>query len=370
MNSYTDIYKENDNTYINISFTSNSTNAIFPLEYNVTKTLPIIEDASKYYVTVTKFDIPLSGIPLIIMPIIPNQNNPNLSPLIIGISIGSVYTLENVIYISQENIEPNNPPIQNDPNKQVITPYYYMFSYNQMIMLINNALRLAYTTAGLINTPPYFIYNSETGLISLIVGSEFNTNTGLTPTIVINFEMFNFLEAFDVTALPPFLNTNSLYFFNIYGLVNESFGYATFGNDPVDPPLFYKITQDYSTIYTWSPIRKILFLSSTLPIHYEIVPSTNINTDNTGVYNSLAIITDFTPIIEKPGDSRSIAYYTTNGYGGIKLTDMTTNTPIYKISIRVLWQDKSNNIYPLEITSFEQANIKLGFIRKSLYKNI
>jgi hypothetical protein len=106
-----------------------------------------------------------------------------------------------------------------------------------------------------------------------------------------------------------------------------------------------------------------------MPLKYEIAPGSNNTNNSNGVINSLNVITDFTPQIEYPSDSSSVAYYAAQGYAGYRLVDITTNQPLYKIDIRVVWQDLANNIYDIIISPYSQANIKLAFVRKSLYKH-
>ncbi len=369
-----EFYTENDNKYVNISFTrTDPISAVIPLEYNVTKTMPVLAKASEYYIGIEKFTIPLQALPIFIMPIIQNQGNPDLSPMKIGIRTAlGVDSLSNVIYEPQNDF---TAPVQNNPNNQIITEYYFGYSYDQMIQMINTALATAFTLSMVAGPAPYFVYNPETQLISLIVSAVFNTLPG--PLIIFNYPLTQFIDGFDVTGLTMGFDINSLLYYNVYGLVNESFGYVPFGQAPPAPlaypamaaPNLYKITQNYEGLAPWNPVRKLLFLTTGLPITYEIVPSGNSSQDNSGVYSSLNIITDFDPQVQRAGDSRSISYFAAQGYGGVRLTDMTTNTPLYKIDVKVYWQDIQNNIYPLVIPAYSIANIKIGFLRKNLYKN-
>jgi hypothetical protein len=365
-----EIYKENDNIYVNISFyptiQNNLQSSIIPLNYTVNKTIPILDNCSEYYATIVKFDMPLQSIPVTIFPVIPNQSNPNLSPIIVGILNSGTQYLQNVIYTSPWEITIFPPPIQNQPT-QVVTPYYYVFSYDLMIKMINNALAIAYTNSGLGGTAPYFIYDASTQLISLIVSSLFNSAIG--PQVIVSNRIFQYIDQIATTLLEVTPTFNNLYTYNVYGLVNESYGYAQYAIAPMNPPAFYKITQGATTVMNWNPLRKILFLTNLIPIHYEQTPSTNIILENSGVSNSIPLMIDFTPNVEKAQDNRSIAYYNPGGYGSYRLVDMTTNTPLYKIDVKVYWQDINNNIIPFIIPSYQQANIKLGFIRKSLYKH-
>jgi hypothetical protein len=384
-------YIENDNTYVNISFVNSASNGgkTIELNYNATKTSQVLDDCSKYYATIVKFDIPLNSLPLVIAEIIPMQSNPNLMPMQIGIRNGGVNYLQNVIYVSQANNLP--APDQSTSPVQVITPYYFMYSYDQLITMINTALSVAFVAAGL-NTPgtgianivPYFRYDSVTGLFSLIVNNSFNSPTG--PQVIMNYFGFKYLDKFDMAVVPPFTPTNRIYSFVVNGLVNDSFAYNYYGITPpatiappftasappvfpvIPQPYFYRITQNSVSVSTWNPVRKILFLT-TMPIKFEVVPGSNNTSNANGVYSSLNVLTDFTPQIQNPADSSSVAYYAPGGYGNYRLTDMTTNQSLYKVDIRVVWQDVSNNIYNVTIDEFSQANIKIGFIRKSLYKH-
>ena len=359
-----DIYKENDNTYVTISFTNQNTFGVEQnLSYDVTKTMAIVDNASHYYAAITRFDIPLTSIPITIFPVQKGQSDPNLSTLQVGVQL-SPMTAPEYIYLQYvpQNLTP--PPVQDNPNQQIITFYYYVFSYTQMITMINTALQTAYSAAGLVDTAPYFVYDSATNLISLIVGAEFNVIDG--PSVIINYPLFQYLNGFDITGLG-----NGYYSFNFYGVLNESYGYAIYGTAPTDPPTFYKLTQEYINLGGWNPIRKILFITNTIPIKNEIVPCNQISQNNEGVYSTLPVLASYVPIIDgtKAGQQREGSYFQTNGNYGLRLVDMTTTTAIYKISLQIYWQDIFNNVYPLPIPNFQQANVTIGFINKSLYKH-
>ena len=83
---------------------------------------------------------------------------------------------------------------------------------------------------------------------------------------------------------------------------------------------------------------------------------------------SYPILTDFVPNISAAaGESRSIAYYVpTSQY---RLVDLISTNPLQKIDIRIFWEDRDGNLYPLEISIFQQASLKLGFFKKSLYNS-
>src|SRR5580693_4413640 len=157
----------NDNIYLNVVFNSNGS-ILTPAVYNITKTIPVADKPSDYYCSVIRFDIPLNAIPLFIMPIVANQSNANLTPMTIGISVGGTNFSQNVIYVSNELNQV--APVQNMPS-QVITPYYYVFSFQNLIDSFNTALSLAFTAASAPGSVPgpYLSFNPVTQLISLVV---------------------------------------------------------------------------------------------------------------------------------------------------------------------------------------------------------
>src|ERR1700677_1365165 len=203
-------YDANDNIYVNIVFdhadatyigspvTPALGQAPIPAEYNVTKTIPILERASDYYLSIIRFDIPLDTVPLFIMPIIPNQVNPNLTPMIIGISSAGIAYPESLIFIPQQ--QSINIPVQNQPT-QVISYYYYVYSYQNMINMINIGLTEAWLASPLAAAnptliPPFFFFDPATSLINLVVSTVFTTDDGIN-NIFINTSLRNYLDAFN-----------------------------------------------------------------------------------------------------------------------------------------------------------------------------
>lgn len=355
-------------------------------EYNVTKTIPIIDKASDYFVSVIRFDIPLNSVPLFIMPIIPNQSDSDMTPLIIGINYDGVDYSINLEYIPDNIL---NAPIQNIPNVQVITPYYYTYSFATLIYMMNLALTQVYINSGLQTAmpnflPPYFIFDPVTQLISLVTPSFFSTLISPlvdVPSIYINEPLTNFIDSFQYSLQgynqPDGKDNVFILTGRIANLTGSGAGvpYVPFGVLPptaIAPssglpanPDYYIYTEEYSTMQYWTSLRKIIVSSSTLPIISEFVPVPN-NTSS-GVSATFPIITDFVPQIELAGQSRSIAYYIpTSQY---RLVDLNSDIPIQKIDLRLYWQDYSGNIYPIQLSVFQQASIKLAFIKKDLYKS-
>lgn len=369
-NKIADIYKEDDNIYLNITFEPDySVNGPVALEYDVTKDVPIVDNGSEYYCSIIRFDLPLAEIPVTLPPIVPNQSNPNLTPLVIGISYNGVDYPQHVIFETQLSAIP--PPAQNMPYT-VYTDYYNIYEYQWMIKLINTALLASFNLSplpGLFGgyVPPYYNFNETTQLIELIIPKYFHTLTApavAIPTININYSFYQFLENFTYVGLsygPTEINNFNAYLDTSY--LNDINGYALYGTAPTSPPTYYILQQSAFSMQYWNPVKKILFTSDSIPIRKEFV---QIN-QSSGLAPSLPIITDFTPTVENSTASRSIAYYFPTAQ--YRLADILTNGPVQKISLKVYWEDLYGNINPMTIGSYQQANVKMAFLRKSLYKH-
>ncbi|HMG17002.1 MAG TPA: phage minor capsid protein [Saprospiraceae bacterium] len=390
------VQKELDNVYLNVVLDHtalNYNNLVSPTiivgqipepsHYDTTKNIAILDKCSDYYCSVLRFSIPLDTVPLLIMPIVPAtvtqnpQPNPNLTPFIVGIRYAGINYPIQLQYIPRNSLI---APIQNIVNQQVITPYYYVYQYQELIETINIAIAAAYAASPIpalfaptILTAPYFFLDPANNLISLIVPTIWTDIFGppLTsqPTIYINTLLETYLDSFNYTFFgadqpdgrdyefllsAPFIPTPDQIFYPPNYFLVPGF----------NPILFYRFTQEYSVLEYWTSLRKILITSNTLSNNPEFVPSDdNINSNSV----QFPILMDFVPQIEQSsGTSRSLVYYTPSAQ--YKLNDLLSDQPLQKIDIRVYWQDRDGNIYPLEISAFQQAELKIGFFRKSLYK--
>src|SRR5580658_1620493 len=128
------IDNSSDNIYYNVVFNHNTSNGETPTlaQYNFTNTISVLDKPSDYFCSIVRFTIPLSEVPLYIFPIKPNQSNPNLSPMIIGISYNGNNYFQNIVYVPNNNLP---APVQNQTT-QVIMPYYFVYSYQNLITAI------------------------------------------------------------------------------------------------------------------------------------------------------------------------------------------------------------------------------------------
>lgn len=390
-----------DNIYVNVVMTGNeiiykkqtvnfvteSNVGLIDGSYNVTKDDLILDKSSDYYCSVVRFSIPLNSVPLMIFPIVPNQvklgisPNPNLSPWIIGIQLDTAYTSGNVQYIQ----DPGVTAPEQDQIKQVVTPYYYIYNYKRILNIINATLYNIYVASNLAAIfpgykAPYFELDPTTNLISLIVPKFFTVITAplvYLPKLYMNTALFKLLDNFLYVDYTPGASNGADIFFEF----SNATGYppfSTYYNPPgvtapltTTPPelpatpLYFKYTQDFPNISYWTSLRKII-ITTNMPIKNEHLPS--YDSKDPGSNNSYPILTDFLPnVADTAGSTRSLASYVpTSQY---RLLDLTSNNALRNIDLKLFWQDLSGQLYPIQISNDQQASVKIGFFRKSLYNN-
>ena len=359
-----------DNIYVNVIINGNNpTYNTDPLvaasgeggvlaEYKTTKSQAYLDKPSDYYCSVTRFAIPLQYVPITIMPIIPNQADPDKSTILFGILYKGVHTSLYVEYFPDNLFQ---APVQDKPI-QVITPYYYIYSYSHMIQMFNETLKQLWVSSTLaadfpLLVPPYFYLDTSTQLISIVVPNVF-----VDPSIAslyFNNSTLNYIDGFHLS----FYGNNQQYGEdNVFIFENiPQYYYPTPGIPST--PQYYVYTQDYTTLYNWNSLRKLLISTNTIPISNEIIPPNR----NGDAFASYPIITDFIVPSSNAGDTRSVAIY--NPTAQYRLVDMSGDNPLSTIDLRILWSDINGNLYPLFIPQNQQASIKLAFFRKSLYKN-
>lgn len=314
--------------------------------YDETLTIPLLDNPSEYFCSVVRFQIPLNAIPFFHFPLDRNQNNANVSDLILGIrTVGLVKYPQRVIYVPNNNLPVPTTTRVIAPfwtNNQAISDYYSVFSINQMITLFNNTLVTAITAAGLVGPTAIYSYNASTQLITLTVNAAF---LAAGCTIFMNDACENFLASFQL--------------FENYDV--------TVGDD------FYHVitsavtVEDYNAMSLWFDLRRIIVTSNSLPVRFESVPAQN---EPGGIGNGLVsyqpILTDFIIGLDDVNTASCIAIY--NPSAQYRLIDMTSHTPINKVHIALSYSDKYNNQFPIKLDRSQSASVKLGFFKRSLYE--
>ena len=358
--------KTDDNIYMNIVFPHNSADGENGTiaSYSSTKNTALLDKASDYYCSIIRFVIPLRSVPIMIMPIVPNSGFTNKSTLIIGITFSGTDYPQNVIFVSDASTSVYPPVNQDQSGNQIITPYYYLYSYSALINMINTTINTAYIAAGSPGggNAPFFYYDPLTQLISLYVSQVF-INSGA--QLFINEYLSNYLDAFHFLYLGANKPNGKDYIFTLSNTTGNP--YVTVPNQVALPVGWLRYTQEYNVINYWESLRKVLITSNSLPIRSEYIQAQSGNgLVGNDINATLNIITDFVPSLESAGQSRTnIYFYPTSQY---RLVDMISDTPVFKIDLNLFWEDLNGNLYPIYIPVGQSASVKIGFFRKNLYK--
>lgn len=376
---YDDNDRDPDNVYVNIRIDHNSTRGAAPslAQYDVTKTNPYLFFPGNFYCSVIGAAVPLDNLPLGIVrtTIDPGDpTNPNYMTAQIGITVpqGAIPNPFNTVTVNLQYIPngtfpgPYPNPTPDNPNGQVITPYYYFYSYSTIIASFNNALQDAFSAqfpGGPVAVlgAPYFFMDYDTQLISLVVSDEFTTNAD----IYINKESLYYLQGFNLFQRPSYLDAQGSIFSFVYYKFNNNCDYygqnfGTAGNQ------YWIYTQEYYAVQSIAIARKIIFTTNFIPINPEYVTVNKENGVQTGLGATSNILFQYVPKISTGGGSRIVNFFDSS-YP--RLVDLQGSSPISRIDLQIFWQDVQGDTFPLYISPYQAANIKLGFFRKSLFKN-
>jgi hypothetical protein len=351
-----------DRIYYNVSIRSDDTQGQTQAYYLENRTIPLIDEPEQYYITVARFSIPGNAIPIFIMEAQLGQANVNLTPYTVTIRYLNVDYSVNVIYVPRNTFPTPAPPLV---QQDVSTGYYYVYSYEHMLDMINQALATAFVTATLPApySQPYLQYNAETGLIDLITGTNWRNGTGnLVPTIYINHKLHKFLQGFDYSFFGYNQSNGKDYRFEVKFRTYNSYAQPG-GTIPIPPllPEFIYQRQEYNTSAYWNSLQDIVFTTN-MGIEPENIQS---NTTTTGAPNFRSILTDFEPVLDKQGDYAGVYQYDAQLYRVINVND---TTPLRNIDFQIWWREKgTGQLRPLYITYGQEINVKFLFISKASY---
>lgn len=386
--------------------------------FNETRDTPIIQDCSKYYFSITRFTMNGVGldIPMFIPRIEIGQADPNKTIYYLAMEVmvnkdfggGAVMNT----FRSTRHIEyfPQNVVIKTPPQplttQDVSSPYYYVYTYEHWVHLVNTTLQQIYNDLNALYTPwavangappgsvlttrvPKMKYDSTTKLFSIYYdafgfGDSDRTSAGTT-----NDESFrmicnsNFYGLFD--SFPNYYLGGDVASSNIDGrqiwayelVVRNQLG--TNIHRPVSPtvtaiadtPAYYVMRQDYiSTGTLWSPVASIVFVSNLIPVLNEGTAQP-ITYGQNNISVPVSSSSAFQPIIT----DIALANDTADAYNGFvsyvpsaeyRLSSMS-NSPseVKNIDVQIYWKNRlDGQLYPLRMFNQSSISVKIMFRRR------
>ncbi len=265
-------------------------------------------------------------------------------------------------FIRYSNSAPTVPLPQLVDGKFPKTSFYWVFSYERFIKMINDAFATAHsnlTAAPVGSLPPYVQYTN--GSLSYVCQRAFYQSdlpVAGRIDIYINILMGTYFDPFNYEIF----SVNSPLGKDLKLEVNdvpENY-YNPPNLTPVVPPDYFRIDAEYDDLYLWNTFKDLVFISDSLPVNYEFTGA-----NSQGLINFQPIVTDFQPTFEGAGESRSTLQYFPQGE--YRLINMNSTIPLKRVSIQIFWKDQFDVLHPLTIREGQDASIKLLFIKKSVY---
>lgn len=372
-----DISRPEDRIYYNVVMPYRpDVNGTSPMIYQVELDQAIVQDASEFFLSIVRFTIPTQNIPIFIAQVRPFPNI-DLNSLIYSVTLTFGAFTSGQTFLQYLTTSPNaqqSRPLTATHPEADKTPYYYVFTYTQFLLMINNALATAFAALAAAAggafpvgaLAPFFIYDEINGRISLVAQRLFYDVTLATPiNIFINNNLFPYLDAIPVTFFGinqpagqdwQFLVRNERD--NFYNLQN-----ACPFPGPC-PPDYFIMTQQYDVLTNWNSFKSLILTSNLLPIKNEYVPRVDFTQQQN--VNTRGILKDFEPLIERGPEARTqVQYQLESPY---QLINLVNNVPITKIDIAIYWSDQFGNLYLLTIPFNQIVTIKMVFIKKETFE--
>lgn len=374
-----------DKIYYDITVSNiSSVEAPPPLLYfNETRNNPFILNPESYYLSIVRFTLDTTTLPIIQPQIQPNQPNRDLTLYSFTLSwTNPVAPFQEFNYQQFVIYEPQNlgatvpaPPSQTVSGLQNNgTGYYDIYSTQYWIYLINKALIDAYNGlnalvvgAGLVlpspNAPVMTWDNTGDIAILNVDNAGYNDSNPNYISVWMNSNMYQLFSSFPVIIYG--LSTTGLG--KNVRIATTSLGGSNLIQFPPVAPTYtaIQVVQEYSTIPVWTPITSIVFTSNTLPIIPNQVSAPllffNGNKFSSGGNNAniSQVITDF---VGSEGNYKpSITYLPTAQY---RLVSLMGNTPVYNLDVEVFYKNRVGELVPFRLSSGSTATIKILFTRK------
>jgi hypothetical protein len=298
----------------------------------------IVDHANDYYLAVDRFNIPCDNIPLLIF-------DPTLNYYLVEMEYNGTFSGPITV-----------PYIPSYPTASPADPkYYYVFGFDIMLKMINQAISTAFTALGaLIGLPvgsvaPYFQINHDSLLIQYVAQSaNYDTDLPLHINLYLNRNAYSFFYGipiqYDASAVSR--NAHILSYNQHNNIVGSTYVMTT--------------NKGISTLTNWNVCKGIILASDFMPTEPEDLPY--LQSQNSGLLNKRNILANFDFVYDLAHPMPDVAQYILNSV--YKLIDLNGRNSIDTIDIKIYWYDIHNNIYNLDLNFTKALSIRFVFIKK------
>lgn len=346
-----------DHIYYDMSL-NNTTNAPITAALFDQRSQPLVDNPNKYHLSVVRFCIPTSYIPIFIWPDA-GDNTANNNYYSVTIRRAGVDYRTYLTYVCQ-----------NTPDDKFNIARRFVYSYQQFIDAINIALNTSFVAAGGTATiPPYLIFDSVSGLFSIVAEYAYANNAG-EYEIYFNSKLFSFFDNFKVKRLGYDLPNGKDVLIYIQNNGNNDYKAHAPGFSASTTNDSYIMTQEYDSLFLWNSARSLVFISNTVPVANEALNVRNSeSTSTTSTFRK--IMTDFEFNIQSGISNNTLrSYVQYYPQGEYRLINLESNGALYTFDVQIFFQTADLKLYPLMIYPGEYISMKILFRNKDFKKGL
>ena len=367
------IRNNGDKVYYNITIAPDGENSLsgepVPAEYSDVRTTPIFyEQPDHFTLSVVRFSIPTSEIPLQIFPVDLNPPNVNINQGLPSVTLvwNNIPRQRFTTWITQRpnSLIPATLALARDTR---YTEYYSVYSIDHLLRIYNEAFENAYfdilADGAPVTAPPFFQYDPVTNLISLYVPENYDAaNVGIYVNNMLGRNFGNsFLQSVLGYGIVAGQDIQLIYDFTGFNIVDN------IRRDvyPVQNYLF--VTQEYNTLALFSSFAGLVLTTSSIPIRNEWVSATQANFPGdqqpaNNRNNFFNILTDFE--LNQTDGYKLGSYVNYTPTAEYRRHTLNSTTPIFKIDLKVYWRDTYSNLRELFVPAQNPLTVKLLFEKK------
>lgn len=394
--------------YYNVQIFNNSTNydssgntiptvLAVPADFSQQRSKPYILKPASYFVSVPYFRLDSNSFPTqIVQPVVNSVYTTKVPIIDVGIEgIPTVYAMylqvhdgPNILgdYYQQILWKPLddtlNVPTTPIKVEDIQDEYFWNYSYDYFIDLINDTLAYAIDALGYVNTPsygkPFFYYDPVTELIHYQASLPFMTDISgediytskYTYKLFFNQQLYKLVETLPTLFGEKPLTTNipdtaPFYGYQILAVANPGNTNIITLNDAFDGTgndiKFIDIPQEFPSVSLWSPVISIIFTTPNLSVCNELnaIPVVFGNSPVSFTNNNDSLNILYEHIIGKRADP-VIKNFTKAEY---RLTDLFSIQPESQLIIETFWKDTFGILHRFYIEQGSGFNMKILFRR-------
>jgi hypothetical protein len=367
---YYTIQLKNNNTGYDSSGNLTSTVPAVPITFQETRSNPYLGKADDYYMSVMSFDIDTEALPVFICEPIVGYVSQTATPYVISFYDGLSWFTQTITWVPQDITAPVPPsPVPSNYNDY---PYYYAYTYDHFINLVNITLANLASNVGFTTNP--FITLKD-GQVALNIADADIPAGG--SALFFNRELYYLFSSFSAIQIGNPLGGQLNAEFQLCINRNPTANNATkIFTDPTQTPptTHYNATQlqaEYSPFPFWNPVDSIVFTVQQLTTVPELIAkpfSLGNDTSNIGTNaDAYYILTDFaTPLQTGDEYHPNISY---EPQAEFRLTELYGEEQLSSLNFSLFWKDKFGALHPLTLEPGGTAYIKILFRKKTFYKD-